>query len=77
MATASPKLIPALRITSRSPMGAFRRAGRTWVPEASVVAVNAFKKAEIELLKAEPMLVVTEVEVPESDLVDSAAEAAE
>jgi len=77
MATASPKLIPALRITSRSPMGPFRRCGRTWVAEPSVVAVKAFKKGEIDILKAEPMLVVTEVEVPASDLVDSAEAAAE
>lgn len=38
----------------------FRRAGRSWSCAPTTVAISEFTEAQIEQLKAEPMLVVVE-----------------
>ena len=52
----------ALRV--RSSADGFRRAGRAWTKEAAVVPLSELTKAEIEQIRNEPMLAVTEVEIP-------------
>jgi len=58
---ADPKPIPALRI--RSVPASFWRAGRKWTKEAQEVPVSAFSKAQLAALRAEPNLVVEEIEL--------------
>lgn len=60
MAT-TPNKIKALRVVSRKE--GFRRAGRAFGAEPVEIPLSDLKKGEIEALKGEPMLVVTEVEI--------------
>ncbi|MGC4076865.1 MAG: HI1506-related protein [Rubrivivax sp.] len=53
--------IKALRVVSRKE--GFRRAGRAFGAEPVEIPLSDLKKPEIEALKDEPMLVVTEVEI--------------
>jgi hypothetical protein len=53
--------IAALRVTCRKE--SFIRCGRKWTKEPVTVALDSFTPAQIEQLKAEPMLVVEAVEV--------------
>ncbi|MBK1614993.1 hypothetical protein CKO44_16105 [Rubrivivax gelatinosus] len=53
--------IKGLRIVSRKE--GFRRAGRAFGAEPVEIPLSDLKKAEIEALKDEPMLVVTETEI--------------
>ena len=49
-----------LRVVAR-PAGGFRRCGVRWTAEPQEKPKSAFTVAQIEQLKAEPQLVVTEV----------------
>lgn len=62
MATKTPS-IPAITVSSRSPMGSFRRAGREWARESVTVPVSDFKPAELQALRDEPMLVVSDTTI--------------
>jgi hypothetical protein len=55
--------VPALSVTSGNE--GFRRAGRAWGKEATVVKLSDLTKAEIKAIKEETMLSVKEVEVDE------------
>ncbi|MDZ7831634.1 MAG: HI1506-related protein [Desulfobacterales bacterium] len=44
----------------------FRRCGVRFVPEGETFADNKFTKAQLEILKAEPRLVVTEEKAAKS-----------
>jgi len=59
---ADAKTIPALRI--RSCPESFFRAGRRWTREPQTIAVTEFTKTELALLRAEPLLVVENVNMP-------------
>lgn len=66
MATAKPKAAgPAtkgLKIVSR-PAGGFRRAGLAFSAEGSTHALSDLTQEQVDLLKAEPQLVVVEVDI--------------
>lgn len=51
-----------LKITSRSENG-FRRCGRAFGPDGTVVPMSELTEDEVETLKAERQLVVVEVEI--------------
>ena len=51
----------ALRISAKAT--AFRRAGITFGREPTVVMLSDLEKDQVELLRAEPMLTVEDVEV--------------
>lgn len=55
--------VPALSVVSNKE--GFRRGGRAWGKEASVVKLSALSKEEIAQIKGEARLTVTEVEVDE------------
>lgn len=68
--TATPKkLIPALRVVSKSPMGNFRRAGFVFTTEPTLIPMASLDKAQMAAIKATPVLDVTEttMEAPEAD----------
>jgi hypothetical protein len=46
----------------------FRRCGRKWTKDCTEVADNEFTAAQMAALKAEPLLVVEELPVPELEL---------
>lgn len=50
---------PIIRVVSRR--AGFRRAGRAWSVEPTVVPVSEFTTAQIQSLRAEPMLIVEDV----------------
>jgi len=58
----TPKTIPALKIRAVPPKG-FCRAGRRWAPEPQVVPLSALDRKQIAALRAEPNLVVEDVEI--------------
>lgn len=58
---ADPKPIPGLRV--RSVPLSYWRAGRRWTKEPQEVPASAFSKAQIALLRAEPNLVVEDIEL--------------
>ena len=74
-AAKKPQEIEALMIRSRSPQGAFRRAGLTFGTEPTVIALEALTEAQIATLEAEPMLVVERVGVPADEIEDGSTEA--
>ncbi len=55
--------VPALSITSSR--DGFRRAGRSWSKEATVVKLSELSKEQIAHIKGEALLTVTEVEIDE------------
>lgn len=57
-------LMPALRVRSCSPMGTFRRAGFRFSAEPEVLFLEQLSEEQIKAIKAEPMLIVDEVEAP-------------
>lgn len=59
--TQTPKKVPALRIKAK--VKSFRRAGLAFGEEPTTVAVNALRKDQVAALKAEPMLIVEDVEI--------------
>jgi len=59
---AEPKPIPALRVRRVPP--SFWRAGRHWSKVPQEVPVSTFTKAQVAALKAEPNLVVEDIELP-------------
>jgi len=55
--------VPALSVTSSR--DGFRRAGRVWGKEESVVKLSELSDEQIAQIKGEAMLTVTEIEVDE------------
>jgi hypothetical protein len=55
------KSVPGLRVTAKAE--GFRRAGRTWPATPTELPLADFKKGEVEQLRAEPMLVIEDVEL--------------
>lgn len=70
MAT-KPKMIPAVKVTSRSPRGSFWRAGREWSAEPTTVPVSELTKDQLAAVRAESMLVVENTELPVPDGADA------
>lgn len=60
----------ALQITARSEKG-FRRAGVFHPATPTLHPLNAFKKEQIDALKAEPQLIVAEVDAAEPKKAES------
>lgn len=56
--------VPALSVTSSRE--GFRRAGRAWSKEATVVKLSDLNEEQIAQIKGEAMLTVAEVEVEEA-----------
>lgn len=55
--------VPALSVVSGRE--GFRRAGRAWGKEATVVKLSELTKEQVAQIKAEALLTVTEVEIDE------------
>lgn len=55
---------PVKALSVQAKREGFRRAGRAWSKEATVVPLTDLTEAEIEQLRSEPMLTVAEVEIP-------------
>lgn len=55
--------VPALSVVSAR--DGFRRGGRAWSKEATVVKLSELTKEQIKQLKGESLLTVTEIEVDE------------
>lgn len=53
----------ALRVVSRSPLGAMRRAGLAFDATPQVVALCDLTPEQAEAIRAEPLLDVSEVEI--------------
>lgn len=53
----------ALRVVSKSPLGAMRRAGLVFDATPQVVALSDITPEQAEAIKAEPLLDVTETEI--------------
>jgi hypothetical protein len=62
MADPKPKNAPALSVVS--PGGAFRRAGRQFGPVPTLIPLSELSKDQIAALRAEPLLVVKDAEIP-------------
>lgn len=60
------KTVKALSVQS-SQQG-FRRAGRAWSKEATVMPLAELTEEQIEQIKNEPMLTVDEVEIPATEV---------
>jgi hypothetical protein len=56
-----PQKIPALRITARRE--GFRRAGRAWSTAPDEVPASEFSAGQIAALKAEPLLLVVDIDL--------------
>ena len=56
-----PKPIPALRV--RSVPASFWRSGRQWTREPQEIPLSAFSDAQIAALRAEPNVVVEDIEL--------------
>jgi hypothetical protein len=63
-----------LRITSRSEKG-FRRCGRAFGPDGTVVPLSELTEEEVDTLKAERQLVVVEVDIESDKGADKGAKA--
>ena len=63
--TRKSRRVKALRVTG--PEGGFRRAGRRFGPEPTDLALTSLTEAQIAALKAEPSLMVEEVEIEPAD----------
>lgn len=60
---AAPTKVAAITVTSRSPQGTFRRAGRAWPAEPTTVAVSEFNAEQLKALRDEPLLVVQDTKL--------------
>jgi hypothetical protein len=56
-----PKKQPALKVTCKKE--SFLRAGRQWTKEPKTVLITDLTQGQVKVLKAEPMLIVEEVEI--------------
>jgi hypothetical protein len=65
--TPATKAVPGLRVVSKSPMGAFRRCGRTFGADPVEIPLADLKKEEVSRLRAEPQLVCTDCEIKVAD----------
>lgn len=52
----------ALRVVSKSPMGAFRRAGYTFTAEPTVIPLAELSAEQVQAIRATALLDVTETE---------------
>jgi hypothetical protein len=55
------KKVPGLRVSAKT--AGFRRGGRAWGAESEDVVASDFTKAQLEQIKAEPRLVVLDIEI--------------
>ena len=60
-APASVRTVHGIRVTAK--VNGFRRAGRAWTTGAVEMPVSEFTKAQLAQIRAEPMLVVTDIEI--------------
>jgi hypothetical protein len=67
MAAVALAAVAALRIVSLSPQGTFRRAGLTFGREPQFVPLASLTAEQVERLKAETMLAVTETTMPTAE----------
>lgn len=67
MAEAAKKPGKQKALSIKSSKDGFRRAGRAWSKEETVVPLSELDKAQIKQLKEEPALTVTEVEIDAPD----------
>lgn len=61
MAAKTKETVKGLRVTAKA--GGFRRAGRAWPGTAVDVPLTDLSKDQIALIRAEPMLVVEDVDI--------------
>lgn len=59
---AATKMVPGIKVIARA--DSFRRAGRVFTVEPTLIALDSLKKEQIEQLRREPLLVVVDTEVP-------------
>ncbi|GAB2182671.1 hypothetical protein DLREEDagrD3_28940 [Denitratisoma sp. agr-D3] len=73
---AETKKVPGLRVAAKTKN--FRRAGRAWSEQVTDVPLSDFTKGQVEQLKADPGLVVVDIEIEVDDgiAVEAAATAA-
>lgn len=57
----TPEKIPALRVAAKTE--GFRRAGRAWSLAPTDVVASQFTPEQLAALRAEPMLVVADIEL--------------
>lgn len=51
----------AIKVVCATP--GFRRGGRAWGPDATTVPVSEFKPEQLDAIRAEPRLIVVDVEI--------------
>ena len=56
------KTIPGIRVVAKAE--GFRRAGRAWSKAGTDLPVASLKKGDLAALRAEPRLIVTDIEIP-------------
>lgn len=61
------KIVQVTALSVVSSREGFRRGGRVWGKEAQVVKLSELTKEQVEQIKGESLLVVTEVEVDEGE----------
>ena len=66
MAKNDPKTLPGIRVVAKA--DGFRRAGRAWSKAGTDLPAAGIKKADLAALRAEPMLTVTDIEIPVAEL---------
>lgn len=64
-ATKAGKLATHIRVSAKR--AGFRRGGRDWPAEAITVPVSEFSKAQLAQIRAEPQLIVTDVDAPAAE----------
>jgi hypothetical protein len=69
--------IPALVVSSRSPMGSFRRAGREWTRESITLPLSELTDDQVKALRNEPMLVVSDTVIAPATATDLTGDQAE
>ena len=56
--------IPAIQVISRAPNPEFRRGGQVWFHEQRTVALTEFTEEQLQAVRDEPLLVVSDTELP-------------
>ncbi len=69
---AKPKTVPGIKVIARAER--FRRAGRVFTAEPTLIPLSTLDKKQVEALRAEPMLVVQDVDVPAPGKEDAEAQ---
>ncbi len=60
-AKTAPETVPGIRVIG--PEGGFRRAGRLFTPDGTDIPLDQLSKAQITAIRAEPRLIVTNIEI--------------